>query len=259
MRSRKGKEINSTPGQSDCPSRRNERRRGFGFTAAGVLVCLSFLPAASASVIGTLSEANCPGGGATVSLTTMIWSPPGTFVGTGCFDTGIATSLSYSGGVVGPAAVGNIMNLTAGGGSVDQFMTILGTTLDFVLDGFMIPTPSNGTNCASTTSGQTCVVYTGSPFLLTNGGSSTTWVGLTAFGHIADGGGISDWYGTFTTQLTEAPGAVETTILGGGSISSTQSGQFVVSVVVPEPASMTLIGAGLIAIAMARMRRKARV
>ena len=224
--------------------------------AVGAVVFFSLIPTASAGAIGVLNEANCSGGGVIVNATTITWVPVGTVNGTGCIDTGIGTALTYSGGILGPGVAGNIADLIPGG-IVDDFMTFSGTTLDFVLDGFTSPATTNGTNCASTTTGQTCVAVAGSPFLLTNLGSGDTGISLTAFGTILDAGTSSAWSGSFTTQLNLTPGAIQTIIGQGGFVTSTQSAQFQVSTV-PEPASFAMIGAGLIAFAFAAKKRKAR-
>jgi hypothetical protein len=175
--------------------------------------------------------------------------PAGTVGGTGCIATGAGTNVTYSGGTLGAGVVGNIADLVSPGGIVGDFMTFQGTRLDFVLDGFTTPTTTNGTNCAGTTTGQTCVVFAGSPFLLVNLGSGDTLVALTAFGTILDGGFISNWSGSFTTQLTETPGAIQAAELGGGSITSTQSAQFVVTVTLPPPSPPTANCASINAVA----------
>ena len=175
----------------------------YGTIGAVALFCLS--STASASAIGNMNEANCSGGGATVTATTITWTPVGTLPGTGCIDTGAGTSLSYSGGTLGPGVVGNIANLTFGTPPpINDFITFTGTTLDFVLTGFNIPATTDGTNCAATTSGDTCTVFAGSPFILTNDGTSTG-ISLTALGTITDGGIVSDWTGIWTTQLNQTP------------------------------------------------------
>jgi hypothetical protein len=213
------------------------------YLLAGV-VFLGISSSAMAGAIGNLSVANCAGGGVTVTLTTIVWTPP-TMGGTaGCIDTGIGTSVSYTGGGGGtllPGVVGNILNLTAGGGSVNDFMTFAvptAYTLDFVLTG-LGPGVGN-TNCGTlNAAGQTCSVAAGSPFILTYLTATTTGVSLGAFGTITDGGVTSSWIGSFTTQLNSYTGAIQTTELGGGSIASTQSGNFTVSSV-PEPGTVSM-------------------
>jgi hypothetical protein len=196
---------------------------------------------AMASVIGSLNVANCSGGGVTVSATTIVWSPP-TLGGTaGCINTGIGTSLTYSGGTLLPGATGNILDLTAGGGAVNNFMTFLGTTLDFVLTG--LGPGSANTTCSGLAVGASCSVAASSPFILTNVGNGNTAGSLSALGTIVDGGVTSVWSGAFTTQVNQTAAAIQTTELAGGSISSTQSGQFTVTAV-PEPGTVSILMLG---------------
>ncbi len=218
------------------------------------IACFGVSSTAMATAIGSLDVANCSGGGVTVSATSITWSPAGTVSGTGCIDTGLGTSVTYSGGTLGPGVAGNIMNLTAGGGSVDSFMTFSGTTLDFVLTG--LGPGSINTACGSLSSaGQSCSVIAGSPFLLTYISSGVTAVSLSAFGTITDNGITSNWFGSFTTQLNMTAGAIQTTELDGGSISSTESGQFTVTAV-PEPASVSMFALGGLALLGVRFRSR---
>jgi len=241
-----------------CGSERMKLITGWRLAAVGIglLAFFSFSPTASATAIGPFNEANCGGGGVTVSETQITWATVGPV--SGCIVTGIGTDVtSASNGTLLSGVTGSILSLTAGGSTpVDSFMTFQGTTLDFVLDGFVTPSTTNGTNCSSTTTGQTCVVFAGSPFILTNLGSDTG-VSLTAFGTVTDGAAVSEWEGSFTTQLNMTPGAIQTTESGGGSIQSTQSGQFNVSQN-PEPASWIMMAGGLTALALIAKRRKTR-
>lgn len=106
-----------------------------------------FLPGvAAASVLGSANLSNCGGGGLSFSALTFTWAPPGTLPGTGCFDTGIGTAITYSGGSVSSGALGNVMNLTLAAGpppTVPSFMTLSGTPIDFDLTGFVAPTPTD--------------------------------------------------------------------------------------------------------------------
>jgi hypothetical protein len=231
------------------------------FPALGILAFISLAPSASAAALGSLTVANCSGGGVSVTLDTITWLPAGTVGGTGCIDTGINTDVTYSSGTLLPGDTGNIMNLVAGGSVVDDFMTFQGTTLDFELDGFVTDfTTTNGADCtgASAVTGATCVVFANSPFLLTNLGNGDSGVSLTAFGTITDGGVLTDWSGSFTTELTLDVGTVQSTELADGTVTGTHSGQFNVTSV-PEPASWSMIAAGLIILPIVARRRKARV
>jgi hypothetical protein len=231
--------------------------------AIGVLAFVGIIPAAHAAAIGTLNEANCAGGGVAVNQTTVTWLPVGTSAGTGCIDTGLGTSVTYSTGTLGSGVVGNIENLTPGG-VVDDFMTFTATPLDFVLDGFSAPAPTNGTNCGSLANGQSCIIANGSPFLVTDV-SGDAAVSLSAYGTVTDGGVTTEWSGAFTTQLTETPGAIQACIganigctSGTNTIESTQSAQFIVATIpAPEPSTFVMIGGGLIGLGLFSKKRKA--
>ncbi len=214
--------------------------RWFSVAAAVVAICLASGAPTFADAVGSLNAANCAGGGVNLALTSITWLPSGTVAGTGCIATGSGTNLSYSGGLLGPGVTGNISNVTAGSGPVDQFMTFQGTTLDFVLT-FLGPGSSN-TNCASLSIGQSCSIAAGSPFVLTDLGASTI-IGFSAGGTVTDGG-TSSWSGAFSTQVNETALQIQNAILGGGSVTSTQSGQFTVQSV-PEPSSLLLLAFGL--------------
>jgi len=224
--------------------------------AVALFLAPGFSGRATAAAIGPYNIANCSGGGATVTLTTITWSPVGTVAGTGCFNTGIGTNLTYSGGTLLPGATGNIKNLTAGDPfPVDQFMTVLGTTLDFQLSS--LGPGSANTNCAALLLGQSCSVAAGSPFVLTLLAGNQTGVSLAANGFIIDGGVQSNWFGAFTTQLNVSPASVQTTILGGGSVASTQSAQFTVQIAaVPEPEAFAMTLMGMAFLGLSRLYKR---
>jgi hypothetical protein len=168
----------------------------------------------------------------------------------------LGTSVSYSGGTLGSNVNGAIKNLTLGGGSVDMFMTFTSTPLDFVLNGLG---PGSSTICSGAIGlNQTCSAAAGSPFILTNLGANTG-VSLTAFGTANDGTtGSASWTGAFTTQLAGLTLSQVLTIIGdGGHIDSTHSASFTVtSATVPEPATLSMMGIGLLGLGLLRRRKK---
>lgn len=223
--------------------------------AVGAALFFSLAPTASADVNGTLIIGPCttgPGlGGVVVTLSTITWAPNGSVAGTGCFQTQGGTDVTYSGGTI-TSGTGNIANLPGGPAS---FITL--NSLDFVLDGFQAPTPTNGTDCAHATLGKSCIVASGSPFLVTNDGTLTN-ITLLAFGTVVDGGVTSTWTGLFENSLNLTPGAIQSAITGApGSITSGYTAAIAITAV-PEPVSLGMIGAGLVAFAFAGKKRKVR-
>lgn len=250
--------------------------------AVGVLAFFGLLGVASATPMGNLAVAGCAGGGVNVNATTITWlGTPGGLAqtGYGCIVTtngGLGTSVTYAGG--GPlvaGVTGEIKDLTLGVTSGTDFMDFTGNpNLIFDLSGFL-PGPSN-TNCATLTAlFQTCAVVAGSFFVLEldPGGTGTcpagisgtcqTKVGLNiALSTVRDGTlPNSTWTGSFSTQIpTMSPGQIQTIILGGGTVGSSEAGAFTITppTSVPEPLSFWMIGLGLIALAIVA-RRKVRI
>jgi len=135
-------------------------------------------------------------------------------------------------------------------------MTFAGTTLDFVLSPFAPASSPFGTDCATLTNGESCVLSAGSPLLLTDIGGQTL-ISVAVSGTVTDGIATAAWHGTFTSQVTSSPEDVQTALCGSsptcsgagtGSIISTYSGQIGI---VPEPALFGLTGGALGALALA--------
>lgn len=241
--------------------------------AVGALAFFGLLTTASASPFGNLAIDGCSGGGVNVNSSSITWlGAPGGLAqaGYGCIDTtngGAGTNVTFNGGTLGPGVTGEIKDLTLGVTPGTDFMDFTGASnLIFDLSNFAAG-PSN-TNCSTLSLFQTCAVVAGSSFVLelVPGGSGTCPVGISgncqtdvsliANGTARDGVGVpSTWSGSFTTQIaTMSPAQIQAAILSGGTIGSSESGSFTISTV-PEPLSFSMIGLGLIALAVVGRRK----
>jgi PEP-CTERM motif-containing protein len=225
------------------------------FVALQVALAIAlFAPRVSAAPVGTLDVGICAGGGVTVNATTIDWLLP-VGGGNGCTVTGTTTFVTYvGGGPLLPGTFGTIKDLPGSGLPLSQFMTFAGNPLlNYTLDGIG-PGVAN-TACAALAIGQSCSVFAGSPFILTYLGGTNTTVSLSAFGRVFDAAGFSLWSGAFTSQFANlTPAQIQSIILAGGSITNTYSGTFTATTI-PEPASLGLLGVGLLGVA-ARARKR---
>ena len=227
-------------------------------------------PSAYAAPTGHLSIGICtaPGAGVTLGSTKIDWTPtvpPGS--DNGCIVTGVGTSVTYVGGpMLTDATLGVIKDLTVPSGPVVDFMTFATTpNLHFDLSA-LLPGPVN-TACAGTLDPNAlgCSPSLGSPYHLQSTFTGTTLT-ISAQGIARDAAVPPDinsapWLGLFTTQFAGVtPLAIQQTLLAGGTISSSESGEFNIGVsrseIVPEPTTLLLIGSGLVASALGMRKRK---
>jgi hypothetical protein len=205
------------------------------------------------------------GGSAVVDAENIDWTPIGG--GTGVFgvdsfvgNTGYFASLQTT-----PETVGSMLDLNLTSAPVGvpnlgiaNFITFASVPgLTFTLD-LIAPGPFSSAQCGDApAAGQTCS-FPGSPFGLSNPTAQSSDVSLVLFGTVTDGSGDlpSKWRATFTTQF-DVPyqELLDIVFNQGGSVANTYSATLVATPV-PEPASVMLLGAGLLGLAWFSSKRK---
>ena len=223
-------------------------------------VCLMFSSTASATVVGVL-HIDSGLGGATVGLGSIDWTPP---IGppNGTFTVGGNTNLTSALGSPALGSTGSLLDLSSGP-SIANFMTFASVP-GLAFDLQFIGAGSSNTNCAAATNvGDSCSIFVGSPVILTRTAVGTS-VAL-AFGGLArDGTTPAPWTGTFTTQLTgKTPGQIQAAFgcqvgQGAGACTvpaHTETSTYSADFIVPEPTSLSLLGVGLLSLALYRRKQ----
>ena len=236
-------------------------RRIDSFLATAVLMGLSCVAASASPIFGTFNMS----GTITVSATDMLFKGDIT-----PFTPERFTLTAATGSFVGQNGQNTVYNLNIGAQPVGSvfppvpfitFNVIPGLpdlNINFIYAGtegsadcFLAPAVPQ--HCTPPNPG-------GSPFNFTNNHgffsiqSSANWVftGVTS-------DGLSNWEAVFTSQFNTPFQTVLGTIETGGSVTNTYSGTVTVAAAVPEPASLSLIGFGVLLIAVGARRRLRKV
>ena len=223
---------------------------------ASLLAVPALFLTGSAQATTITGQANIAGN-VTVSGNTIAFSP--TFMSTvGATETGSFTGLT--GGTIGSLTNGP----QTGNVSVPGFINFnqgVASPITFDLT-YIAPGIGTVANCSSSAIGAQCTP-TGSPFTLFQLSSNTVLASLNLNGVAYTGSsatGSTPTVGVFSTQdvMYGTIPAVIAALQGGGTLTGiTYSASFVASPTVPEPASMLLMGMGLLGAGLVA-RRKSR-
>jgi hypothetical protein len=232
-----------------------------GWLAIAGMAGLSAFCVSSASAAPITGTVNISGsvavGGTFIDFQPPVGPPSGTFAVSNTGNSGSFAGLSNT--------AGTILDIATMSGPLTGFLTFASAP-NIRLDLTSVdPGSFTSTDCfAAPAAGQTCTPGAPfpqpNPFNLSNGSASLSVASITFHGTAVNTttGETSSFIGVFSSQFTVPYQTLLSDIAAGGSISTSYSASITAtSTTVPEPATMILLGSGLIGIfVMGRKRTR---